>query len=142
MLYVCAEYSINNYIIYACMQVVMEFRHPDGRRVPVFLPRRSLIVMSGEARYVWSHGIASRKMDVVHTMMAGYQSTPSSSVAGDSPSTGSTLLSRGMRVSLTFRKIRERPCQCDCSKYNYNDILLVWTFIGRCVLAYRLPSIL
>lgn len=37
-------------------QVTMEFRHPDGRHVPVVLPRRSLLVMTGESRYLWSHG--------------------------------------------------------------------------------------
>lgn len=31
--------------------VVMEFRHQDGRAIPVFLPRRSLLIMSEEARY-------------------------------------------------------------------------------------------
>ena len=31
-------------------EVVMEFGGPDGRRVPMLLPRRSLMVMSGEAR--------------------------------------------------------------------------------------------
>lgn len=39
-------------------QVVMDFRHPDGRKVPVYLPRRSLLVMKGESRYLWSHGLA------------------------------------------------------------------------------------
>ena len=34
----------------------MEFRHPDGRHVSVILPRRSLLVMTGESRYLWSHG--------------------------------------------------------------------------------------
>jgi alkylated DNA repair dioxygenase AlkB len=37
-------------------QVVMDFRHPNGRKVAVFLPRRSLLVMTEESRYLWSHG--------------------------------------------------------------------------------------
>ena len=37
----------------------MDFRHPDGRKVPVFLPRRSLLIMSGESRYLWTHGSVS-----------------------------------------------------------------------------------
>jgi hypothetical protein len=31
--------------------IVMEFRHQDGQAVPVLLPCRSLLIMSGEARY-------------------------------------------------------------------------------------------
>ncbi len=38
-------------------QVVMEFKHPtDGKKVPLLLPPRSLLVMNGEARYLWGHG--------------------------------------------------------------------------------------
>lgn len=45
---------------------VMDMRHPDGVRVKnVYLPRGSLLVMEGPARYEWSHGIASRKTDMV-----------------------------------------------------------------------------
>lgn len=45
---------------------VMDMRHPDGLRVRnVYLPRGSLLVMEGAARYEWSHGIASRKTDMV-----------------------------------------------------------------------------
>ncbi len=34
----------------------MDFRHTDGRKVSVFLPRRSVLVMMGESRYLWTHG--------------------------------------------------------------------------------------
>ena len=34
----------------------MEFRHPDGLVVAVLLPGRSLLVMKGESRHLWSHG--------------------------------------------------------------------------------------
>ncbi|XP_029813530.1 alkylated DNA repair protein alkB homolog 8 isoform X3 [Suricata suricatta] len=37
-------------------EVVMDFKHPDGITVPVLLPRRSLLVMTGESRYLWTHG--------------------------------------------------------------------------------------
>lgn len=43
-------------MLFGIFQVVMDFRHPDGQKVAVFLPRRSLLVMTGEARYLWSHG--------------------------------------------------------------------------------------
>lgn len=49
-----------------CAGCVMDMRHPDGARVKnVYLPRGSLLVMEGSARYEWSHGIASRKTDMV-----------------------------------------------------------------------------
>lgn len=43
----------------------MDFKHPDGRHIPLLLPRRSLLVMSEESRYVWTHGITPRKSDIV-----------------------------------------------------------------------------
>ena len=47
---------LNHSFLLRHAQVTMEFRHPDGRHVPVVLPRRSLLVMTGESRYLWSHG--------------------------------------------------------------------------------------
>ncbi|KAL9971627.1 hypothetical protein ACROYT_G017818 [Oculina patagonica] len=47
-------------------QVTMEFRNPDGRHASVVLPRRSLLVMTGESRYLWSHGITPRKYDIIY----------------------------------------------------------------------------
>ncbi|XP_076446185.1 tRNA (carboxymethyluridine(34)-5-O)-methyltransferase ALKBH8-like [Babylonia areolata] len=69
-------------------QVIMDFRHPDGRHLSVLVPMRSLLVMTGESRYVWSHGITPRKSDIV-----------------PSPTGGVTLAARGVRVSFTFRKL-------------------------------------
>ncbi|XP_077154522.1 tRNA (carboxymethyluridine(34)-5-O)-methyltransferase ALKBH8 isoform X4 [Ranitomeya variabilis] len=46
-------------------EIVMDFRHPDGTSVPVMVPQRSLLVMSGESRSLWTHGITPRKFDVV-----------------------------------------------------------------------------
>ena len=43
----------------------MEFCHPDGRTVPVLLPPRSVLIMTGESRYIWSHAIPPRKSDVL-----------------------------------------------------------------------------
>ena len=43
----------------------MEFCHPDGRTIPVLLPPRSVLIMTGESRYVWSHAIPPRKSDVL-----------------------------------------------------------------------------
>ncbi|XP_019634528.1 PREDICTED: alkylated DNA repair protein alkB homolog 8-like [Branchiostoma belcheri] len=78
-------------------QTVMDFKHPSGKRVPVVLPARSLLVMSGEARYLWTHGIIPRKLDPVP-------------VKGQEESI--TLARREVRTSFTFRKIRHTPCDC------------------------------
>ena len=60
--------------------------------VNVVLPRRSLLVLRGEARYAWTHAIPARKTDSINGVV-----TP-----------------RGRRVSATFRVIRRenRPCTC------------------------------
>lgn len=83
-------------------QIVMDFRHPDGRHVSVLLPRRSLMVMKGESRYVWSHGITPRKSDIVSTQCSNEKLDSHSCEASTG---GLTLLARGRRVSYTFRKV-------------------------------------
>ena len=55
----------------------------SGEVIPVFLEPRSLVVLKGEARYGWMHGIPARKNDDV---------------------SGRTVR-RSRRVSLTFRKV-------------------------------------
>ena len=42
---------------------VMIFRHPDGRRYDITLPPNSMYIMTGEARYVWSHQVPARIKD-------------------------------------------------------------------------------
>jgi alkylated DNA repair dioxygenase AlkB len=54
-----------------------------GTKLPVLLEQGSLLVMAGEARYDWLHGIASRKSDKYEEY----------------------TFSRGRRVSLTFRTV-------------------------------------
>ncbi|KAG0428190.1 hypothetical protein HPB47_024814, partial [Ixodes persulcatus] len=78
--------------------VVMDFRHPDGDRAAVLLPPRSALLLHGPSRYIWTHGIASRKSDVV----------PRTEVPGQ----GLTLSRRGVRISFTFRRIRRGDCDC------------------------------
>jgi alkylated DNA repair dioxygenase AlkB len=52
---------------------IMEFDLPDSEQptVSIWLPRRSIVVLQGEARNIWRHGIRGRKKDVVdgHTIM-------------------------------------------------------------------------
>ncbi|XP_037361588.1 alkylated DNA repair protein alkB homolog 8 isoform X1 [Talpa occidentalis] len=87
-------------------EIVMDFKHPDGVTVPVMLPRRSLLVMTGEARYLWTHGITPRKFDTVQASK-GHKSGIITSDVGDL-----TLSKRGIRTSYTFRKVRQTPCNC------------------------------
>lgn len=61
-----------------------------GAHCSLLLPRRSLLVLQGEARYGWSHGLASRKTDKIN----------------------GKLVTRGRRVSLSFRRVREGGCEC------------------------------
>ncbi|XP_052003424.1 alkylated DNA repair protein alkB homolog 8-like isoform X1 [Xyrauchen texanus] len=88
-------------------KTVMDFRHPDGRSVAVVLPERSLLVMKGESRYMWTHGITPRKFDVVPVSEAGGSGVMTSDLSN------LTLSRRETRTSLTFRKIRHTPCNCD-----------------------------
>ncbi|XP_054651187.1 alkylated DNA repair protein alkB homolog 8 [Dunckerocampus dactyliophorus] len=90
-------------------KTVMEFRHPDGRVVNVFLPGRSLLVMQGESRYLWMHGITPRKFDMVTACDPQY-APPTTCDLGALNQL--TLSKRGTRTSFTFRKIRRGPCCC------------------------------
>ena len=58
----------------------------------VWLPPRSLLVLSGSVRYGWSHGIAHRMTEQRE----------------------GTTQTRGLRYSLTFRKVRARGDGCHC----------------------------
>ncbi|XP_021346213.1 alkylated DNA repair protein alkB homolog 8-like [Mizuhopecten yessoensis] len=69
-------------------QVLMDFRHPDGKHLSVLLPPGSLLIMTGESRYLWSHGITPRKSDILPT-----------------PDGRLTIAHRGTRTSYTFRKV-------------------------------------
>uniref|UniRef100_A0A8C8DZG6 AlkB homolog 8, tRNA methyltransferase n=1 Tax=Oryzias sinensis TaxID=183150 RepID=A0A8C8DZG6_9TELE len=92
-------------------KTVMEFRHPDGRVAAVVLPERSLLVMKGESRYLWSVvfcvRITPRKVDMVpaEAPRAGAPTEPGIQ-------SNLTLSRRGTRTSFTFRKIRHEPCRC------------------------------
>lgn len=63
---------------------VMEFRPlSGGQPIPFLLQPGSMLVMQGEARMAWKHGIPARKSDVV----------------------GGETIARGRRLSLTFRQV-------------------------------------
>lgn len=74
--------------------VVMEFRNGRGPIVNCWVPRRSLLIMSKESRYGWTHGITPRKIDVTNVVGAGLSARY-----------------RDVRVSLTFRTLKREPCR-------------------------------
>ncbi|KAH0501681.1 Alkylated DNA repair protein alkB-like protein 8 [Microtus ochrogaster] len=90
-------------------EIVMDFKHPEGVTVQVMLPRRSLLVMTGESRYLWTHGITPRKFDTVQASEQ-FKGGIITSDIGDL-----TLSKRGIRTSFTFRKVRRVPCNCSYS---------------------------
>ncbi|KAJ1308680.1 hypothetical protein OPQ81_004372 [Rhizoctonia solani] len=46
--------------------IVMDFAHEAKKQaVSVWLPPRSIVIMEGEARWEWTHGIAYRESDIV-----------------------------------------------------------------------------
>jgi len=69
---------------------VMEMKHPDGRVKLMHLVPGSLLVLKGESRYLWTHGIMARKVDRIDGEIAH----------------------RTRRVSVTMRKVRKGPCCC------------------------------
>ncbi|NXS08907.1 ALKB8 protein, partial [Neodrepanis coruscans] len=87
--------------------IVMDFKHPDGHTVAIMLPRCSLLVMTGESRYLWTHGITPRKYDIIQASELGQKVGTITAHVGDL-----TLNRRETRTSFTFRKVRRSPCNC------------------------------
>ncbi|CAH4036141.1 unnamed protein product [Pieris brassicae] len=80
--------------------VVMDWKHHSNKYVPIAVPARSMLVMQEEARYDWQHAIQPRTWDPI------VQTRKHERVI-----TGDTR-PRDTRISLTFRKTREGPCEC------------------------------
>jgi len=68
--------------------------HQDLQYTSLYLPPRSVIAFMGDARYKWTHGIPSHRLDLVRD-----ESDPQSSHEGEK----STWLDRQLRLSVTFR---------------------------------------
>lgn len=89
--------------------VVMEFKNCKNQHKSVFLPQRSLLIMSGESRYNWTHGITPRKLDLIQT------------------ESGLTVRKRHTRTSFTFRKVRKGECNCGfvemCDSYERKQVI-------------------
>ena len=68
----------------------MTFKNYKGKLQHLYLPPRSLYVLTGESRYAWFHSIAERRTDRVE---------------------GSVKFRR-RRLSLTYRSVSHVPCNC------------------------------
>ena len=83
--------------------ILMNFKNKISNKdkVSLLIPRLSLLIMTEESRYCFSHGITARKTDVINKK----------------------IIKRKKRISLTFREISKNPCNCIwdklCDSQNY-----------------------
>lgn len=68
----------------------MEFKKENFHN-SIQLKSKSLLIMSGESRYYWTHGITPRKFDMINTV------------------DGPDIMCRGTRISVTFRRVVQNP---------------------------------
>lgn len=101
--------------------VVMDWKHHSGKYVPLVVLARSMLVMQGEARYDWQHGIQPRTWDpIIETRNSSIDKSEHVRVITNNTTP------RDMRISLTFRKTKLGPCECVyktlCDSVNTNII--------------------
>ena len=80
----------------------------------MFLKPRSLLVMSGPSRYVWTHGIVPRTYDLVPAQQQGQlEDEKSPETINSENSNKDEVKYRTTRTSFTFRKILpDKKCAC------------------------------
>lgn len=84
--------------------VIMDWKHHSGKYIPIVVPARSLLVMQGEARYDWQHGIQPRLQDpIIELRQKDNQQIRIIT---------NETVQRKTRISLTFRKTRKGKCEC------------------------------
>lgn len=77
--------------------IIMELRKENIHN-SVLLKSKSLLIMSGESRYDWNHGITPRKFDIINTV------------------DGPDVMCRGIRISITFRRVTRSYENVDVNK--------------------------
>ncbi|CAH0759441.1 unnamed protein product [Diatraea saccharalis] len=89
--------------------IVMDWKHHSNIQIPIIVKARSMLVMQGEARYDWQHGIQSRTWDPV------IENRPIVTEDGEKiiKVITSETIERQTRISLTFRWTRTGPCECE-----------------------------
>lgn len=93
--------------------VVMNFKRAD-QNWKTFLRNRSVMIMTDEARYAWTHGIAKVLFDLVPLA--------ANDVGLDHECLG--LAKRGQRISYTFRKTTPAGFRCNCGYPSLCDVSL------------------
>ena len=71
-------------------------------RWDVYLPERSVVVLSTEARYAWKHGIEERKRDPVLNLSAAFDGSCALALPAHDQAAW-TWMERGVRMSVTYR---------------------------------------
>ncbi|CAH2979190.1 unnamed protein product [Chilo suppressalis] len=89
--------------------IVMDWKHHDSKYVPVVVKGRSMLIMQGEARYDWQHGIQSRTWDPVIEDRTIVSENCEKLVKVITSET----VERQVRISLTFRWTKSGPCECE-----------------------------
>ena len=108
----------------------MEFSHASSekrKKIPVYLPNRSVFVLTEDARYSWKHGITKKSTDNV-VIPPSSPSVNEFVPTANYPSKWSTLflelfpivktVKRQRRISLTFRCINaSKVCTCQFPEF-------------------------
>ncbi|KAJ4837267.1 Alkylated DNA repair protein alkB 8 [Turnera subulata] len=92
------RYSDGSWVPKSASSDDMTVEKPDSNfvRKSIYLPPRSILLLSGEARYAWHHYIPHHKIDMVND----------------------SVIRRGSRrISFTFRKVIRGPCGCEFPQY-------------------------
>ena len=85
----------------------MHFKTPQDEHKDLYLLPRSLILFTGEVRYNWLPSIAQRKIDKVSTKFLKNEKIKGN-IDIKNINQDTILKFRNRRVSLTFRKVREK----------------------------------
>ncbi|KAF8607815.1 hypothetical protein BDV93DRAFT_280519 [Ceratobasidium sp. AG-I] len=86
--------------------IVMDFAHETkGQAFSTWLPPRSIVILEGEARWEWTHGIVARPVDLIDvTGVEGTKLVGLDQSARTLPDRSHVLeIPRGLRTSVTLR---------------------------------------
>lgn len=89
----------DNYILSLSLgsDIIMEFKK-ENIHSSILLKSKSLLIMSEESRYDWTHGITPRKFDMINTV------------------DGPDIVCRGTRISVTFRRVVQNHANVKVNK--------------------------
>ena len=87
--------------------IVMEMKSTNGQKCSILLKPCTLLIFTGDSRYLWTHGIAAKKTDVVYDEVSG----------------APYIINRKTRVSMTFRQVAfpQKPLNLPSSEFEAID---------------------